>query len=192
MTVTLATWTVEEYHELVATGVLRDSSGSLRSNRAVELLNGQIVEMPPEGPEHAYLGEEAAAYLRRKLGDRARVSEARPITLVEQGSEPEPDISVVRQLGEVYYERHPSSEDVFLVIEFSKLSLAKDLETKRNTYAAAGLKDYWVSNLKARELVVHRDPVNGDYRSVEVLRSGTLSLLAFPDVEISVSSLFKR
>ncbi|NJN30021.1 MAG: Uma2 family endonuclease [Synechococcales cyanobacterium RM1_1_8] len=184
MTVTLATWTVEEYHELVATGVLRD--------RAVELLNGQIVEMPPEGPEHRYLGEEAATYLRRKLGSRARVSEARPITLPEQGSEPEPDISVVRQLGEVYYERHPSSEDVFLVIEFSKLSLAKDLETKRNTYAAAGLKDYWVSNLKARELVVHRDPVNGDYRSVEVLRSGTLSLLAFPDVEISVSSLFKR
>ncbi len=184
MTVTLAKWTVKEYHELVATGVLRD--------RPVELLNGQIVEMPPEGPEHAYLGEEAAAYLRRKLGDRARVREARPITLVEQGSEPEPDISVVRPLGEVYYERHPYAEDVCLIIEFSKSSLGKDLEAKRKTYAAAGLKDYWVSNLKARELVVHRKPVNGDYQSVEVLREGTISLIEFPEVEMSVSSLFKR
>ena len=184
MTVTIAKWTVAEYHELVATGVLRD--------RAVELLNGQIVEMPPEGPEHAYLGEEAAAYLRRKLGELARVREARSITLVAQGSEPEPDISVVRPLKEVYYERHPYPDDVFLVIEFSKSSLTKDLEVKRKTYAAAGLKDYWVSNLKARELVVHRDPVNGDYQSIEVLRAGSISLLAFPEVAIAVGSLFQR
>ena len=184
MTLTLAKWTIEEYQALVATGVLRD--------RHVELLDGLIVEMPPEGPEHAYLGEEAAVYLRRTLGERARVREVRPITLIATGSEPEPDISVVHPLREVYYQRHPYAEEVFLIIEFSKSSLDKDLKTKRQTYATAGITDYWVANLQDRELIIHRNSSDGNYQSVERLRDGLVSLLAFPDVTLRVKSLLQR
>lgn len=62
-------------------------------NRRVELLNGEVVEMPPEGPEHAQQSTDATEYLRTMLGEQAMVRDAKPITLPEQGSEPEPDLA---------------------------------------------------------------------------------------------------
>lgn len=44
MTVAIAKWTVEEYHRLIATGILDD--------RQVELLRGELAEMSPEGEIH--------------------------------------------------------------------------------------------------------------------------------------------
>jgi len=63
MTVTLAKWTLDEYHQIIEAGVLLD--------RPVEFLNGEVIEMSPEGPEHAYRSTTTADLLRRKLGDRA-------------------------------------------------------------------------------------------------------------------------
>jgi Uma2 family endonuclease len=62
MTVTIAKWTVDEYHRMIAAGILDD--------RRVELLKGEIVEMSPEGEPHAYFSSEAGEYLTRLLGDR--------------------------------------------------------------------------------------------------------------------------
>ncbi len=180
MTLTTAKWTLGDYHQMIASGIL--------DNRQVELLNGEIVEMAPEGPEHAYLGDETGKYLGTLLGDRARVREGRPITLAFN-SEPEPDIAVVRALGEVYRQRHPYAEDVFWLIEFSNTSLAKDLKPKRQLYAAAEIPEYWVVNLKARHLVVFRDPRQGDYHREETLSEGMVASLAFPEIAISVSRL---
>jgi Uma2 family endonuclease len=85
MTITLAKFTVEEYHHLIAAGMFE--------GRAVELLEGLIVEMAPEGPEHSDSIRESADWLRSNLGDRAKVSETHPVTLPD--SEPEPDIALV-------------------------------------------------------------------------------------------------
>jgi Uma2 family endonuclease len=116
------------------------------------------------------------------------VREGRPITLAPN-SEPEPDIAVVRPLGEGYRQRHPYAEDVFLLIEFSNTSLAKDLKPKRQLYAAAEIPEYWVVNLKVRQLVVFRDSREGDYHREEKLSQGMVAPLAFPEVVISVSRL---
>lgn len=183
MTVTIAKWTVEDYHRIVATGILTE--------RRVELLQGDIVEMAPEGREHAYLADDADKYLTRLLGDRAQVRDGKPITLAPD-SEPEPDIAVVRPLGTVYRQRHPYSEDVFWLIEFAQTSLAKDFKPKRLTYAAAGIAEYWIVNLKARQVVVLRDPSRGDYQSEQICQSGTVALQAFPDVAVSISRLLGR
>lgn len=61
MTVTAAKWTIDDYHRMIAAGIL--------DNRRVELLKGEIVEKPPEGEEHAYFSSEAGEYLMRLLGD---------------------------------------------------------------------------------------------------------------------------
>lgn len=61
MTVTAAKWTIDEYHRMISAGIL--------DNRRVELLKGEIVEMPPEGEAHAYFSSEAGEYLIRLLGD---------------------------------------------------------------------------------------------------------------------------
>lgn len=48
--------------------------------------------------------------------------------------------------------------------ELSNTSLEKDTEEKRRAYAAAGIADYWVANLQQGELIVYRQPLEGDYQ----------------------------
>jgi len=182
MTVTSAKWTLEDYHRMLEVGLLE--------NRHVELLNGEILEMPPEGPEHAYLGDEIGKYLSSLLGDRARVREGRPITLPND-SEPEPDLAIVRPLGQIYRQRHPGAEDIFWLVEFSNTSLAKDLDAKRKAYAVAEIQEYWVVDLKNRQLTVFCKPVKGDYCSQTTLTEGEINPLAFPDLQVLVQRLLK-
>lgn len=184
MTVTTAKWTLAEYHQIVEAGFLRD--------RQVELLNGDMIEMPPEGPEHAQLSTDAADDLRQLLGSQALVRDAKPITLPHSGSEPQPDLAIVEPVREVYRSRHPYPSDVFWLIEYSNTSLAKDLDTKRKTYAQAGIREYWVVDLKTRLVKVFRDPIEGDYRSELTFQTGEISPLAFPDMQVSVQKLLGR
>lgn len=180
MTVAIAKWTLAEYHQLVATGILDD--------RRVELLRGELAEMSPEGEVHAYSSDEAGEYLARKLGDRARVRHAKPITL-PNASEPEPDLAVVQRLGREYLTHHPYPENIYWVAEYSKTSLEKDLEVKTKIYAEAGIQEYWVINLKLMTLIVFREPEAGEYGSRQTLKAGSLFPLAFPELELDVSAI---
>lgn len=180
MTVTLAKWTVAEYHRMVATGILDE--------RRVELLKGEIVEMSPEGEPHAYFSSEAGEYLSRLLGNRAMIRQSKPITL-PNASEPEPDIAIVQRLGREYLEHHPYPENIFWLIEYSDSTLDKDLQIKSKIYAEVGIPEYWVVNLQRRQLVVFRDPQDGEYASKSTLAGGTIYPLAFPDVSVLVDSI---
>ncbi len=165
---------------MIAAGILDD--------RRVELLKGEIVEMPPEGEPHAYFSSEAGEYLMRLLGDRAMIRHSKQITLPND-SEPEPDIAIVKRLGREYLEHHPYPENIFWLIEYSDSSLDKDLETKSKVYAEVKIPEYWVVNLKQRQLVVFRDPQDGEYAAKFTLMVGTIYPLAFPDVAVSVDSI---
>lgn len=162
---------------MIAAGILDD--------RRVELLKGEIKEMSPEGEPHAYFSSEAGEYLIRLLGDRAMVRLGKPITLPND-SEPEPDIAIVQRLGREYLEHHPYRENIFWLIECSDSSLDKDLETKSKVYAEVKILEYWVVNLKRRQLVVFRDPQDGEYASKSTLTGGTIYPKAFPDVAVSI------
>jgi Uma2 family endonuclease len=116
------------------------------------------------------------------------VREGKPITLPDF-SEPEPDLAIVQPLGRMYLTHHPEPENIFWVIEFSASSLSKDLETKRRIYAGAGIAEYWVMNLVAMHLQVFRNPQAGDYQTAEILTTGELHPLAFPDITVSVEKL---
>ncbi len=182
MTLTLAKWTVAEYHQMIAAGIL--------VGRSVELLNGEIVEIVPEAEFHAYTSDEAGEYLMYLLGERAKVRQGKPITLPQSNSEPEPDIAIVQRLGRDYREHHPYPENIFWLIEYSNSSLSKDLEVKSKIYAAAGIREYWVINLPEREVVIFRSPTDAGYESQEILSQGVVLPLAFSDLEVSVGRLF--
>ena len=179
MTATFVRWTIDDYHRMIDAGLLVD--------RRVELLNGWILEMAPEGPEHADLSTDSDEFFTAQAEGRYRVRIAKPITIVETGSEPEPDIALVKRQS--YRQRHPTPAEVYLIIEFSNTSLEKDTEEKRRAYAAAGIADYWVANLRQDELIVYRQPIEGDYRSVQRLRQGQVSPLVFPDIAVEVQAL---
>ncbi|NER94289.1 MAG: Uma2 family endonuclease [Symploca sp. SIO1B1] len=69
-------------------------------------------------------------------------------------------------------------------------TLAKDLGKKKQIYAAAGIKEYWVSDLKNSRLKVFRDEIQGEYQTELTLIDGTISPLSFPNVAIAVRKLF--
>ena len=183
MTVTLVKWTVDEYHRMIAAGILDE--------RPVELLKGEIVEMPPEGEPHAYFSSEAGEYLTRLLGAQAMIRHSKPITL-PNNSEPEPDIAIVQRLGREYLQHHPYPNNIFLLIEYSDSSLDKDLEIKTKVYAEVGILEYWVVNLRRRQLIVFRDTQDGEYASKSTFTGGTVYPLAFPDVAVSVDAIVSR
>jgi Uma2 family endonuclease len=182
MTLATAKWTIEDYHRMITVGLLE--------GRSVELLNGEIFEMAPEGEPHAYSSDEAGEYLTYLLGDRAKVRQDKPITIPPSNSEPEPDIAVVQRLGKNYRQHHPYPDNVFWLIEYSDSSLSKDVEVKSKIYAAAGIQEYWVIDLRSMQLIVFRTPTNEGYQAQETLSQGTIYPLSFPDVAISVDRLF--
>jgi Uma2 family endonuclease len=184
MTLITAKWTVDDYHQILATGILDE--------RSVELLNGEIVEMVPEGEFHAYSSDEAGEYLIYLLGNRAKVRQGKPITFPDSNSEPEPDIAIVQRLGEVYQQHHPYPDNIYWVIEYSDSSLKKDLEVKTKLYATAGIPEYWILNLKQRCLIVFRAPVLGQYQSRQVYETGIVTSLAFPELPISLARLLGK
>lgn len=180
-TVTAAKWTIDEYHCLIDGGFLDE--------KKVELLNGEIVEMSPEGISHADLSDVSDRYLRQLLGNRAWLRVGKPITL-PNNSEPEPDLCICRDIR--YNTHHPYPEDIFWVIEFSNSSLAKDLQLKTKIYAAAGIQEYWVLNLKEMKLIVFRLPSDEGYGSEQTLTQGNISPIAFPDVTVSIARLLEK
>jgi len=181
MSVTIAKWTIEQYHELVNTGILDD--------RRVELLAGDIVEMPPAGMPHAVYCGRTVKYLRNLLGDRAELRETHPITL-PNNSEPEPDVAIVRAPDTQYLAHHPYPADIFWLIEYSDTTLTKDLNTKQRIYAQAGISEYWVVNLQALELIVFRGVGNDGDQAETKLTNRSIAPLSFPDLEVEVSRLF--
>ncbi|PPT07275.1 hypothetical protein CKA32_006893 [Geitlerinema sp. FC II] len=173
-------WSLEDYHQIIQTGLLDD--------RSVELLAGEIVELSPEREPHASFSRNAGQYLTRLLGDRALVSPAKPITLPNQ-SEPEPDIAVVEPLGREYLTHHPYPENIFWLIEYANTSLEKDSTVKYHIYAEAGIPEYWLANLQTGELIVYRQPSRRNYGSKMTLKEGEISPLAFPDLTIPVEAI---
>jgi Uma2 family endonuclease len=180
MTIVTAKWSLQDYHQMIETGILDE--------RKVELVRGEIIEMSPEGAPHSSYCSEIGEYLRRILGDRVKVREAHPITLPNT-SEPEPDLAIVRTSSTLYRDRNPYPEDIFWLIEIANSTLAKDLGIKKDLYADAGIAEYWVINLQASVLVVFRDLTTEGYRSTTSFTSGTISPLALPDLAIDVRQL---
>lgn len=177
--ITLASWSVEEYHQMIKAGILSD--------RQVELLEGKIIEMSPEAPLHRQINDSVAEYLREQFKGYAKVYEAHPITLTN--SEPEPDLALVKLPVSDYKSRHPSPSDIYLLIEISDSTLEKDLNQKQNIYAQAGILEYWVIDVKAKKLIVFQQPSPHNYELKQTYTEGKIAPLAFQHISLSVTKL---
>ncbi len=172
-------FTVDEYLAMEKAGILHEDD-------RVELIDGEIIIMPPLGEPH----ESSTDWLTRlfvpPLIGRAIVRVQGSIRLNER-SAPQPDIAVLRE--------RPLSEmgpyfppDVHLVIEVSDSTLAYDRGAKLARYAAAGIPEVWVANLRAQEVTAYAEPSGSEYTSVRTYRVGeSISPRAFPDVMLAVA-----
>jgi len=142
-------WTRAEYDKLIEIGFFQPGE-------PVELIGGQLMVAEPQGAAHYTAIWKAAKALERTFGVAWMVRTQGPIWLDEE-SEPEPDVAVVRGTTEDYRNEHPSRP--VLTVEVAESSLGHDRERKGSLYARAGLADYWVVNLAGRVVEVYREPV---------------------------------
>ncbi|TBR61667.1 Uma2 family endonuclease [Mastigocladus laminosus UU774] len=175
----LRLWTVQEYHRMAETGILGE-------DERVELLEGKIIWMSAKGTAHCSAVGRTYKLLEKLLGNQAWISIQDPIAL-NQRSEPEPDIAVVKIDSLDYADHHPTPNEVYLIIEVADTSLKFDCETKGKAYAQAGITDYWVLDVLNRQLYVLREPNEDGYQSQVILaEDGTISLKQFPNVQIRI------
>ena len=179
MTLITYKWSIAEWHELVNSGILE--------GKPVELLEGEIIEMSPEGIEHSYTNQSIADYLRELFQGQAYIRDAHPITL--DNSEPEPDIAIVRLPKDIYRQHHPYPQDIYWLIEISNKTLKKDLEQKIITYARNGIPEYWVIDLVNHKLFVHTQLQDNKYLEVVEYKTGIVTSLAFPNIEIDLAQI---
>ncbi|GAA6761883.1 MULTISPECIES: Uma2 family endonuclease [Thermus] len=147
--------------------------------RGVELLEGEIYQMAPIGPRHAYvLNRWNRLFVEHFPGVLVQVQG--PLAWVPDVYL-EPDLVLLR-LGE-YQDRFPGPEDVLLVLEVADTSLAYDLDRKVPLYARMGVPEVWVQDLQGGRILVFRTPEEDHYRERIWLRPGEcLAPLAFPEV----------
>lgn len=176
---TLYKWSLEEYHFLIETGILE--------GKPVELLEGEIVTMSPEGIPHSYTNDSVAEYLRNKLQGIAKIKESHPITL--DNSEPEPDIAIVRLPETIYRQHHPYAQDIHLLIEVANRTLEKDLNEKSITYARNSIIEYWVIDLPHKKVWVFTNPQNNKYLNKQEITTGIIKPVSFPNLDIEVDKL---
>ncbi len=172
-------WSIEEWHELIDSGIIAD--------KPVELLNGAIIEMSPEGISHSYTNDSVADYLREKLTGLAKIRESHPVTL--DNSEPEPDIAIVRLPETIYRSHHPYPQDIYWLIEVSSQTLKKDLEEKSIIYARNSIPEYWVIDLVNKQLIVHTQPKGDRYTQIQTYTTGIVKPLSFANIDIALAQL---
>lgn len=169
-------FSLEEYHQLV-------ESGGFDEDSRVELIEGVIADMSPKTAEH----ENAITWLTRWLisavdPGRFEVGVQRALTL--GGSEPEPDLAVIPVDAPRPY--HPAT--AALVIEVAMSSQDRDLRQKPALYARAGITEYWVIDLDAGVVVVHRNPTDTGYQAItQIPADGGIDAraLALPRLEVA-------
>ena len=173
-------WARADFERLVSAGVFGPSD-------RVELLEGEIIEMTPEKSRHATAVDLSLEALRRAFSGAYSIRVQHPLA-VSETSEPEPDLAVVRGSIRDYVDQHPTS--AVLVVEVSDTSLDYDRTRKARVYAQAGIAEYWIVNIVAGVLEVHRDPGDSGYRSVSTLQAGeTASPVAGDGMPVRVADL---
>jgi Uma2 family endonuclease len=173
-------WTVNEYRQMSDVGILN-------ADTRTELIAGQILVMAAKGTPHV-LGLRLLAVALDKLltNQPFFISTQDPIQL-NDFSEPEPDLAIVRGTLLDYADRHPEPKDLALVVEVADSTLKYDCDVKDKLYAQSGIEDYWVLDVKNRNLHVFRNPTSTGYTSHLILTPpNSISPLSFLNQSVSL------
>ena len=165
--------TVPLVHRFTREEYYRTDRAGLFSDERVELLAGEVMTMPPQISSHAGITNKIAAVLFRLVESTLCVRIQTPIML-DNWSEPEPDIAVGESDPDDYVHEHPRATQVLLAIEVAAASLSYDHGRKAVAYAANGIPEYWIVNLVEGHLEVFRNPnsVSRQYEEARTVFAG--------------------
>ncbi|MCE2718842.1 MAG: Uma2 family endonuclease [Dolichospermum sp.] len=188
---TLATakrFTITEYHRLADLDFFTE-------DERIELIKGEIIKMAAKGKAHSVCNTRLYRELFKLLEEKATIRGQEPI-IITNNSEPEPDLTIVKNTPDDYFLNHPIPSDIFLIIEVADSSLKYDQEVKLPLYAEAGISDYWIFNLMAYHLECYSDPyqdIQGKFgyrhKSI-ILPNESVKLPSFPELILDLTKVF--
>jgi Uma2 family endonuclease len=166
-------FTLDEARRAWASGVFADYPD-------MELIDGELIEMPADGPRTIDWNERINRHLSRTLPEALRVVPDKTLALPPYGG-PQPDFYI--------HDRASAAEvdgrNVLLVIEVSDTTLDYDLGVKARLYAQGGVREYWVVDCEGKRILIHRldhaghygEPVPADFgESVQAAHAPGVSL----------------
>ena len=175
-------FTTADYLKMADVGILSEDD-------RVELIEGEIIEMAPIGRGHNSDVDRLNWHFVRGLGERAIVRVQGSIHL-RDGSDPEPDLVILRPRPDFYAAVDAGPADVFLIIEVADSSLAYDRDFKIPLYARYGIPEAWLVDLNGKSITVYRDPSPDGYRQIITVRDDErLSPQAFPEFMLTASQI---
>jgi Uma2 family endonuclease len=185
---TLRRFSVQEYHHIGKAGIFGE-------DERIELICGMIRRMSPIGSRHSA----CVSILNRKfraVEGKAIVRIQDPIILDDE-TEPQPDIVIVKFKSNDYADSHPHADDVLLIIEVAETSLEEDRHIKLPRYADLMIPEVWIFNLIDNIVEIYSEPlilangIPGYYTRKDFVPGEIINPMAFPDLEIVVPDLAK-
>jgi len=175
-------FTVAEYYAMAEAGILAP-------DERVELLDGDVIVMPPINEWHASRVGRFTNTLPIHFQGQAIVWVQSPVRL-DDASEPQPDVMLLRWRDDFYGGGHPGPADVLLLIEVSDTTVDYDRSAKLAAYAAAGIPEVWIASRRDRRIESYSDPAGDAYATVRYYEPGeSIAPQAFPDVVLQVDQI---
>ena len=160
-------FSVDDYYKMLDDGIIQHSE-------RIELINGELLKMSPIRSAHSGMVNILAEELMANINGRYNVAVQNPVR-INNVSEPEPDISVLKYRKDRYSKRHPRPSDVILLIEVADTSLHIDREVKKALYAETSIQEYWIINLQDEQIEVFKNPINGVYQENTLIKKGEMA-----------------
>ncbi len=175
-------FSVEHYHQMAQAGILTEDD-------RVELIRGEIVEMSPIGRRHAACVNRLNALFNQRLAQAVIVGVQNPVEL-DDNSEPQPDLALLRPRPDFYEAGHPRPEDILLLVEVADTTVEFDREIKIPLYAEDGISEVWLVDINAQCLDVYRQPSPNGYQDIQKYQRGqSVFVQVFPNVSFTVDEV---
>jgi len=185
MSVQFQRWqfTVRDFARMVDSGILAE-------NDRVELIDGEVRHMNPISSRHAAIVNRLNSILSSRLGERAIVSVQNPVIL-NDFTEPQPDIVVLRPRDDFYRHELPGPEDILVVIEVAGSTLEYDRDEKIPRYAKMGIPEAWLVDVNDQVVTLYSQPHGDGYlHSPAFARGQELESVEIPDLRVAIDDLF--
>ena len=174
---------VTDYHRMAEAGIFAP-------DERVELIEGEIVNVPPVGSDHIGLVNDLTETLVAAAVGRAIVSIQNPVVLPEH-SEPEPDVALLRPREGRYRKEKPLPADVLLLIEVADSTLRYDTEVKVPLYASFDIPETWLIDVRDERLIRFAGPTRSGYARTETVSDlRAVEAVALPGTRFDLSNLF--
>jgi Uma2 family endonuclease len=164
-------------------------AGILNEDDPIELIEGELFEMPPAGDWHN-AGVNALTRRFSALAPDSPLVQAQSGIRISPTSSPEPDIALLTFRADFYRAGGAGPGDVLLVVEVSDSTVKFDRDVKLPLYARAGIPEVWIVTREPAAIEVYRSPREGIYTErLTCLRGDSVSPLSLPDVRIAVTDV---